>query len=285
MSFKKEVQQGERFEFGKNWQSFRSILTEDRLVEAEKSICEFLEVRDLKGKRFLDIGSGSGLFSLAARRLGAEVLSFDFDPQSVECTRALRKAYFPDDPNWIVTEASILDPNTMEFGEFDICYAWGVLHHTGSLWQALYNASQLVSDGGFLFIGIYNDQGMISAIWNIVKHVYCSGRLAKALVCGVFYPLFFLSGLFLDIIRLRNPTRRYKEHKKYRGMSLVHDWKDWLGGLPYEVASPNRIVSFFENLGFELQNSKPTQHGFGNNQFLLKKLTAEAKKYNPRYSG
>ena len=35
-------------------------------------------------------------------------------------------------------------------------------------------------------------------------------------------------------------------------MSLVHDWKDWLGGYPYEVASRERMATYMENLGFEL---------------------------------
>ena len=59
-----------------------------------------LEIDDLKGKSFLDIGSGSGLFSLSARRLGAKVYSFDYDPLSVACTMELKRRYFPDDENW-----------------------------------------------------------------------------------------------------------------------------------------------------------------------------------------
>ena len=86
MSFEQEVNEGERFEFGKNWQNFLSVITEERIIEAEKSLGNFLGETDLTGKRFLDVGSGSGMFSLAARRLGASAYSFDYDTQSVECT-------------------------------------------------------------------------------------------------------------------------------------------------------------------------------------------------------
>lgn len=58
-----------------------------------------LGVSDLKGKRFLDIGSGSGLSSLCARRLGARVHSFDYDGSSVSCTNELRFRYCPTDPD------------------------------------------------------------------------------------------------------------------------------------------------------------------------------------------
>jgi hypothetical protein len=147
-----------------------------------------------------------------------------------------------------------------------------VLHHTGSLWQALYNAHLPVAEGGLLFVGIYNDQGMVSSMWELVKKAYCSGRFASQVLTAVFYPAFFAAGLLIDLAHLRNPARRYREHKeKHRGMSLIHDWKDWLGGFPYEPATPKRLISFYENLGYELRDLKPPAMGFGNNQFLFQK--------------
>jgi 2-polyprenyl-3-methyl-5-hydroxy-6-metoxy-1,4-benzoquinol methylase len=99
-----EIRSGERFEFGENWRSFLDVLDEDRIAMAEASLMDMLEVSDLTGLRFLDAGSGSGLFSLAARRLGAQVYSFDFDLQSVACTAELRRRYFPDDDHWHVDQ-------------------------------------------------------------------------------------------------------------------------------------------------------------------------------------
>jgi predicted RNA methylase len=104
-----EIQSGERFEFGANWLRFLGVLNDERISKAEQSLCEMLGVDSLVGKRFLDAGSGSGLFSLAARRLGAEVHSFDYDPQSVACTRELKNRYFPKDEAWVIEEASVLD--------------------------------------------------------------------------------------------------------------------------------------------------------------------------------
>src|ERR1700676_220811 len=105
-----EIARGDRFEFGENWRRFLRVLTPERIAAAEDSLRTMLGVNDLQGKTFLDVGSGSGLFSLAARRLGARVRSFDYDPQSVACTRELRRRYFAeDDNNWVVEAGSVLN--------------------------------------------------------------------------------------------------------------------------------------------------------------------------------
>src|SRR5258705_4708310 len=129
-----EVAAGERFEFGRNWARFLVLLEDSSIVRAEESLREMLEIDSLEGKTFLDAGSGSGLFSLAARRLGAKVHSFDYDPHSVACTQELRRRYFSGDADWQVETGSVLDKEYLAgLGTFDVVYSWGVLHHTGQM--------------------------------------------------------------------------------------------------------------------------------------------------------
>jgi 2-polyprenyl-6-hydroxyphenyl methylase/3-demethylubiquinone-9 3-methyltransferase len=268
-----EIAVGERFEFGANWRGFLVTLDEERAAVAEQSLREMLGVASLANKRFLDAGSGSGLFSLAARRLGAAVHSFDFDPQSVRCTRELRSRFFDeDDPQWTIQEGSVLDEEYLRsLGQFDVVYSWGVLHHTGNMWKALETVTLPVAPGGRLFISIYNDQGIRSRFWKAVKRTYCASRWGKLLITGLFVPYFALMTIVVGLVQDGTLLGHFKKYKNNRGMSAYHDWIDWLGGYPFEVARPEDIFHFCEDRGFRLLNLKTT-NGIGCNQFVFGKL-------------
>jgi 2-polyprenyl-6-hydroxyphenyl methylase/3-demethylubiquinone-9 3-methyltransferase len=265
-----EIRKGERFGFGKNWQRFLSVVNEQHVQAAEGSLRKMLQVETLAGKRFLDIGSGSGLFSLAARRLGATVHSFDYDPASVACTRELKRRFAPDDREWVIEQGSVLDRSYVEsLGAADVVYSWGVLHHTGSMWPALEHAALPVREGGQLFVAIYNDQGGQSRRWLAVKKLYCSGMVGKALVCGTAIPWFIGHRFINDCLKAHNPLAYYRSYKNRRGMSPLHDWLDWLGGYPFEVARPEEIFAFYRSKGFELTNLTTKGALAGCNEFVF----------------
>jgi 2-polyprenyl-3-methyl-5-hydroxy-6-metoxy-1,4-benzoquinol methylase len=264
-----EIAQGERFQFGENWRRFLADLDEARLAAAEESLRNMLEVADLKGRTFLDIGSGSGLFSLAARRLGARVHSFDYDPQSVACTRELRRRYFEDDPNWRVEEGSALDAAYLaSLGTFDVVYSWGVLHHTGHMWRALENAIIPVREGGLLFIALYNDQGGISRRWTAIKRNYVRHRILRGPIVAWSFAYLF-GGSFLKNLLRGQPRKAFESPG--RGMSVWHDMIDWVGGYPFEVAGPGETFEFFKQRGFSLTRLVTT-HSLGCNEFVFRRI-------------
>jgi len=256
-----------RFGFGKNWQQFRSRLTPARIDRAVESLRPFWP--DQQQVTFLDAGSGSGTFSLAARKLGACVHSFDYDPDSVACTAGLRAEFFPDDSDWTVERGSVLDREYLQsLGKFDVVYSWGVLHHTGAMWTACENILQPLKPGGRLVVALYNDQGWKSQLWTHIKRLYCSSTLGRWLVSALFIPG-FLAGFFVaDLLRFRNPGRRYQQRHDPRGMSVVTDIIDWIGGYPFEVATPDEVVAFYTSHGLALTQQTLTT-GLGCNEFVF----------------
>jgi 2-polyprenyl-3-methyl-5-hydroxy-6-metoxy-1,4-benzoquinol methylase len=266
----------ERFAFGENWRNFLTVLDEERVAEACASLCEMLGVSSLEGLSFLDIGCGSGLFSLAAAQLDARhVHSFDFDPDSVGCAQELKRRFLPDSKSWTIEQGSALDRSYLELlGTFDVVYSWGVLHHTGNMMRALENAALPVAPGGRLFVSIYNDQGLRSRMWRTIKRIYnrIPDGMRTPYVVLVMAPREFMSAA-LAMARLHpaHYVRTWTEYKRRRGMSRWHDLVDWVGGYPFEVATPELVFDFYRERGFSLVKMKTCGGGLGCNQFVLVK--------------
>lgn len=249
------------------------MIDEDKIRAAETSLQTMLGVETLSNRSFLDAGSGSGLFSLAARRLGAApVVSFDFDVDSVACTQLTREKFEGADSDWTVMQGDLLNQTWLaDLGQFDIVYSWGVLHHTGNMWQAIENVCGLVKPGGTLFISIYNDQGWISRAWVRVKQAYNRGGLSTRLVLLALYMgLFYSVRTVWGIRRLESPRIWYQSSA--RGMTVWHDAVDWIGGYPFETATPEEIETFLAKRGFRTVRST-IKSGSGCNEFVLERVS------------
>ncbi|MEM6979798.1 MAG: class I SAM-dependent methyltransferase [Planctomycetota bacterium] len=270
-----------RFAFGANWASFLNTIDAEAYEQAQRSLRELLQTDSLVNKRFLDIGSGSGLFSLAAFQMGASVTSMDVDPDSVRCTQTCQNQALQSAssqitaPHWEVIEGSVLDKALMgRLGEYDVVYSWGVLHHTGEMSHAIELASQRVALGGQLVIAIYNDQGGASRRWLAIKQTY--HRLPKSIrplfvgmVASVYEAKFAVARLFAG----RNPLpfSDWKAKRRDRGMSVWHDWVDWVGGLPFEFAKPEGIIMPLIQKEFELRRLTTVGSGWGCNQYVFQR--------------
>ena len=272
----REIEAGERFGFGDNWLQFVELVDQDRVRQAESSLADWLGADTLKGARFLDAGCGSGLFSLAAYRLGARVHSFDYDPASVRATGILRDQA-AEGNRWSLEEGSVLDEGYMrELGQFDVVYSWGVLHHTGAMWEALSNACEAVSDQGRLYIALYNDMGKQTRRWHAIKKAYCSlPRFLQPSFAALTVAPAELKELIKSVVRLRprDYIREWTDYGQRRGMSKWRDIIDWVGGYPYEAASVPEVVSFCQERGFEPLDVRPT-NGLGCNEFLFRRVGA-----------
>lgn len=252
-----------RFGFGQNWRKYLKRLTPSRITKAKTSLQNMLGKESLKKHSFIDIGSGSGLFSLAAWQLGATVHSFDFDQDSVECTMKLRLDFNAPKNEWGIERASILDEDLVKrLGRYDIVYSWGVLHHTGNMQLACQQAAKLCNPGGLLFIAIYNSQGVISHYWWVVKWIYNTGLIGKYLMTLLHIPYLFILRFVFRAITGRLHIER--------GMSIWFDMHDWLGGMPFEVASAEKIEATFSEIGYTLVKKSLVGSKHGCNEFVFK---------------
>jgi 2-polyprenyl-6-hydroxyphenyl methylase/3-demethylubiquinone-9 3-methyltransferase len=274
-----------RFAFGANWWRFLSRLTESQIATAEESIQALFHRERLDGLTFFDVGCGSGLFSLAANRLGAKVLSIDFDPQSVACAEELRNRY-GSGAGWEIAQGSARDPDFMaSHGTFDVIYSWGVLHHTGDMWTAIDITSKAVKPGGHFCLSIYNDQGAWSDRWKFVKKSYVAAPsfLKPLIVLAVAagyecyaIPINTLRSI-TRVLRLKNPLPPWQEWfrsrfgQKERGMTYWTDMVDWVGGWPFEVAKPEEIFRFLRDRGFILTEMTTVGGRLGCNQLVFRK--------------
>ena len=244
------------FEFGENWRGFLRHVDQEAVAEAERGLLKLIPQERIEGARFLDIGCGSGLHSLAASRLGAaEVLAIDIDPKSVRAAQQQLSGRKGAEARRL----SIFDAEPAYLGAFDLVYSWGVLHHTGAMWEAVERAAQFVKPGGLFAIALYQ-KTPFCGLWRIEKRLYTASPEPLRWLARALYTAAYVAGLALVG---RNPLRVIRDRKNTRGMNFHTDIHDWLGGYPYESAEPAEIKARIEPLGFVSVREYPLPKRFG----------------------
>jgi|SRR5947209_4244644 len=251
------------FSFGQNWRSYVETVNESSVERAMSAVEEWLGRDAISDRTVLDIGSGSGIHSLCFHLLGArQVVSLDVDPASVESTRLMwERAGRPS--SWKVLHGSILDRDFVGgLGRHEVVYSWGVLHHTGAMWEAIGNACATVEKGGKFLIAIYVKGPNYAEHLELKRSYNRASKLGKRLM------------VWREIYNIMRDRRKmglnpFAWNQKYdRGMDVYHDVIDWLGGLPYEVASKEEIVEFCGGKGFRLERVAELPER-GNNTYLF----------------
>ena len=260
------------FDFGSNWQAFSEQRVDaQRLTLAVRSLQSLLQRDTLQGVSFLDVGCGSGLFSIAAYQLGAaKVIGIDINPRCITVSEQNRNRLVPNAPIRF-QKVSALSPQSLDvLGMFDLVYAWGSLHHTGEMWHAIRNVAKQVTPGGTLVLAIYNKH-ITSPVWKVIKWLYnqlpgFGQRLMTIFFADIIYVAKFL-------------VTRHNPLNKERGMDFWYDVIDWIGGYPYEYATPQEVEMLMDKQGFFLCRYVAGQVPTGCNEFIFERRVAEA--YHP----
>ena len=258
------------FSFGKNWEEFiERHFTDERVEISKQHILNFLQLDNLEGRYFMDVGCGSGMSSLAAYRAGASrIVSFDVDPYSVKTTQRLREREGSPD-HWTVLEGSVLDKDFLAtLDPADLLYSWGVLHHTGSMWEAIENAMTLMQPDGIFYIALYTTTPK-SDFWIKVKKEYNQGGMLVKRLFEVLYLLYFFP---VQLKNGRNPITTIRNYGEKRGMEFITDVRDWLGGWPYEDATVEEVQEFFQQRNWKQTDIKT---GHANTEYLFTKYSKD----------
>lgn len=267
------------FEFGENWKKFLADIDDEKVKSAMRDIESFLGAGVMKGRAFVDIGCGSGLSSLAAFRLGAsKICSYDIDPVNIRNTEHLKTLFkVPEDFPWICNVASIVNADDRKgIPKADVIYAWGVLHHTGAMWDAIQNTAELVQPDGYLYLMLYRD-ARLAGVWKRIKRTYVYAPAVIKFAMRNIFSAILIAGI---LAKGKNPIKSIKNYGiKSRGMSWYTDVTDWIGGYPFEYAEAEDIIEFLEPLGFKLIKINPSiskkswgLFGTGSYQYLFRRV-------------
>jgi len=254
----KELEQ--HFEFGENWEIYSKTINENSIEIAKESLQFFFDCKDIKNKSFIDIGCGSGLFSIAALRLGfKKVVSVDIDPICIKVAKQNISKYWTKN-NWEYHNISVFELKNNKIGNFDVVYSWGVLHHTGAMYEAIDCSLKLLKPNGYMLVGLYQ-KTLLCSFWKIEKLFYSkSPKVIQKIIRNIFLILYGAIYFF----RGQNQSETISNYSQgYRAMDYNVDLHDWLGGYPYESISPENFRMYIKQFGFNVKSEKLCTEGLG----------------------
>jgi ubiquinone/menaquinone biosynthesis C-methylase UbiE len=111
----------------------------------------------LEGRRCVDIGSGSGIFSSMLARRGGRVSAVDLTETGVGLTRETARVF------GVELDVVRADVERMPFADasFDFAYSWGVLHHTSDMARAVAEMGRVLKPGGNGMMMVYHRQSVV----------------------------------------------------------------------------------------------------------------------------
>jgi 2-polyprenyl-6-hydroxyphenyl methylase/3-demethylubiquinone-9 3-methyltransferase len=96
----------------------------------------------------------------------------------------------------------------------------------------------------------------------VIKWLYNrAGRLGQKILVWMLTPVIFAAKW---LVTRKNPF------KMQRGMDFMHNIIDWVGGYPYEYASPAEMQALLEGNGFQVLRTIAAKVPTGCNEFVCR---------------
>lgn len=135
-----------------------------------------------KGRRLLEVGSGSGDFLYAARRAGWDVKAVEYNDNLADTLRS---------ELGLDVRTGELRPGLWDEGEFDVIALWNVFEHVLNPLDTLITASSYLRTGGSLFLQIPTLDGIEGGKWfgqywaplDLPRHLNFFSRASLAQLC------------------------------------------------------------------------------------------------------
>jgi ubiquinone/menaquinone biosynthesis C-methylase UbiE/uncharacterized protein YbaR (Trm112 family) len=113
---------------------------------------KFIDMKQLAGRRVLDIGCGVGTMFEQWAAMGANITGIDMAPKHAYLTRQRADLF------GIAGRVFHADAERLPFADesFDFAYSWGVIHHTPNTPQAFREIYRVLRPGGRFFVMVYH---------------------------------------------------------------------------------------------------------------------------------
>ncbi|HEU4327296.1 MAG TPA: methyltransferase domain-containing protein [Roseiflexaceae bacterium] len=167
------------------------------------ALIERVGLEQLRQMRVLEIGSGMGLFALAGRLLGVDVVGLEPSQQQYDASLAVARLLFGGHPAELTLIQAAGEQLPLPDGRFDLVVSFQTFEHVGHLPAVLREIARVLRPDGLLFAQLPN-----YAAWYECHY-------------GVFAPLAAGKGLTRAYLRLLGRPTGFLEHLQWVSPPLL----------------------------------------------------------------